>query len=164
MGTEKNKISENDVVGSTRNPNTITTLKRDFTALGIKPRSIILMHSSLSKIGWTIGGPVAVIKALMEILTPEGTLVMPTFSADNTDPSSWKDPPVPESWWDIIRNEMPAYDPTITPTRKMGIIVDTFRMWPNVIRSNHPVSSFAAWGKYAEFITWGKNIFIQFYH
>ncbi len=152
MGVENNKKSEKDVVRSTQQPNTITTLKHDFESLGVKPGLVIIMHGSLSKIGWTVGGPVAVIKALMKILTSEGTLIMPTFSGDNTDPSSWENPPVPESWWDTIRNEMPAYHPEITPTRGMGVIVDTFRNWPNVIRSNHPMSSFAAWGKHAEFI------------
>ncbi|MFW9988499.1 MAG: aminoglycoside N(3)-acetyltransferase, partial [Candidatus Odinarchaeota archaeon] len=130
----------------------VTSLKQDFKLLGIRSRQIIIMHSSLSAIGWTVGGSVAVIKALMEILTSEGTLIMPTFSGHNTDPSYWENPPVPESWWNIIRNEMPAYHPKITPTRGMGIIVDTFRNQPNVIRSNHPVSSFAAWGKHAEYI------------
>lgn len=152
MGAEHNKKSERDVVKSTQYPNTITSLKQDFEALGIRPGLVLIMHSSLSEIGWTVGGPVAVIKALMQVLTSKGTLIMPTFSGDNTDPSSWENPPVPESWWDTIRNEMPAYHPEITPTRGMGVIVDTFRNWPNVIRSNHPISSFAAWGKHAEFI------------
>jgi aminoglycoside 3-N-acetyltransferase len=153
--------SERDVVNNTKNPNTIRTLKRDFKALGIKRGSVIIMHSSLSKIGWTTGGPVAVIKALMQILTSEGTLVMPTFSGDNTDPSEWENPPVPKSWWNIIREESPAFHPEITPTRGMGIIVDTFRRWPNVIRSNHPVSSFAAWGKHASFITKNHDLSVD---
>lgn len=153
MEAEDNKKSEIDVIRSTRYPNTITTLKHNFKTLGIRPGLVVIMHSSLSKIGWTVGGPVAVIKALMEILTSEGILIMPTFSGDNTDPSQWENPPVPKSWWDVIRNEMPAYNPKITPTRGMGTIVETFRKWPKVIRSNHPTSSFAAWGKYAEFIT-----------
>ncbi|MEE9377138.1 MAG: AAC(3) family N-acetyltransferase [Candidatus Lokiarchaeia archaeon] len=153
MDAEHNKRSEKEVVKSTQYPNTITTLKHDFKTLGIKPGIVVIMHSSLSKIGWTVGGPVAVISALMHILTSEGTLIMPTFSSDNSDPSQWENPPVPENWWEIIRNEMPAYNPEITPTRGMGIIVETFRKWPNVVRSNHPVSSFAAWGKYAEIIT-----------
>ena len=153
MEAEYNKRSEREVIRSTRYPNTITTLKQDFKKLGIRPGLVVLMHSSLSKIGWTVGGPVAVIRALMQILTSEGTLIMPTFSGDNTDPSQWENPPVPESWWNIIRNEMPAYHPDITPTRGMGSVVETFRKWPKVVRSNHPASSFAAWGKYAEIIT-----------
>jgi len=153
MGIEHHKKSEWDVVKSTQHPNTITSLKQDFESLGIMSGQILIMHSSLSAIGWTVGGPVTVIKALMETLTSKGTLVMPTFSGDNTDPSNWENPPVPESWWNIIRNEMPPYHPEITPTRGMGVIVDIFRKCPNVIRSHHPTSSFAAWGKYAEFIT-----------
>ena len=153
------KKTEGDIVKRTSNPNTITTLKHDFKALGVKPGLVIIMHSSLSEIGWIVGGPVSVIKALMETLTSEGTLVMPTFSSDNTEPSQWENPPVPESWWDTIRNEMPAYHPEITPTRGVGILAETFRKWRDVIRSNHPTTSFAAWGKQAKFIT--KNHELQ---
>lgn len=152
MAADYNKKSERDVVESTQHPNTITSLKHDFKALGIKPGLVLIMHSALSEMGWTVGGAVAVIKALMEILTSEGTLIMPTFSSDNTEPSHWENPPVPENWWEIIRNEMPAFHPEITPTRGMGAVVETFRKWPQVIRSKHPVSSFAVWGKYAEYI------------
>jgi len=149
----KAKKSEGEVVKETKSPNTITTLKHDFKTLGITTGSVIIMHSSLSEIGWTVGGPVSVIQALMEIITSSGTLIMPTYSSDNTDPTKWENPPVPERWWNIIKNEMPAYQPDITPTREMGIVVETFRKWPNVIRSVHPSLSFAAWGKSAKFIT-----------
>ena len=148
----KAKKSEGEVVKETQSPNTITTLRSDFKTLGITMGSVIIMHSSLSEIGWTAGGPVSVIQALMEILTSSGTLIMPTFSSDNTDPTEWENPPVPEKWWDTIKNEMPAYQPEITPTREMGIVVEVFRKWPNVLRSIHPSLSFAAWGKHAKFI------------
>jgi len=153
MESDKKKETEESVVNFTQKPNTLNSLKRDFAALGVKPGAIVIMHSSLSKIGWTVGGPVSVIRALMQTLTPEGTLVMPTFSSGNSEPSKWENPPVPERWWDTIRKEMPAFEPDITPTRGMGTIVDTFRSWPNVLRSNHPISSFVAWGKHAKFIT-----------
>ncbi|MFX0075723.1 MAG: aminoglycoside N(3)-acetyltransferase [Candidatus Hermodarchaeota archaeon] len=152
MENDRKKETERSVVNYTSKPNTITSLKQDFKALGIKPGDIIIMHSSLSKIGWTVGGSVAVVKALTDILTPEGTLVMPTFTSGNSEPSYWENPPVPESWWATIREEMPAYNPQITPTRAMGRIVETFRTWPEVVRSSHPISSFAAWGKYAKVI------------
>jgi aminoglycoside 3-N-acetyltransferase len=149
----ENKISEGDVVKLTKQPNTITSLERDFKTLGVEKGSIIIMHSSLSKIGWTVGGPVSVIKALTQVLTSEGTLVMPTFTSENSEPSEWENPPVPKGWWDIIRKEMPAFEAKITPSRTMGCIVETFRNWSNVFRSNHPNSSFTAWGKQAKYIT-----------
>ncbi|MHA1472310.1 MAG: aminoglycoside N(3)-acetyltransferase [Promethearchaeota archaeon] len=152
MEKEEKKETEGSVINSTKQPNTITSLKNDFIALGVKPGDTIIMHSSLSKIGWTVGGSVAVITAILEILTPDGTLVMPTFTSGNSEPSDWEHPPVPKNWWDTIRNEMPAFNPKVTPTRGMGIIVETFRNWPGVSRTNHPVSSFAAWGKHANFI------------
>ncbi|MFX1455021.1 MAG: aminoglycoside N(3)-acetyltransferase, partial [Promethearchaeota archaeon] len=149
----KPKRTEGDIVRETQSPNTITSLKQDFQKLGVTKGLVIIMHSSLSAIGWTVGGPVSIIQALMEVVTPNGTLVMPTFSSDNSDPTKWQNPPVPEKWWDTIKNQMPAYQTRITPTREMGVIVDTFRIWPKVIRSAHPSLSFAAWGKKAKFIT-----------
>jgi len=96
MENKRKIISEGDVVKLTKHPNTITSLKRDFKRLGVEKGSIIIMHSSLSKIGWTVGGPVSVIKALTQVLTSEGTLVMPTFTGGNSKPSQWENPPVPK--------------------------------------------------------------------
>ncbi|MHA2249402.1 MAG: aminoglycoside N(3)-acetyltransferase [Candidatus Kariarchaeaceae archaeon] len=146
-------MGEATVVKATDVPKTILSLKQDFISLGIKPGDILLVHSSLSKIGWVVGGAVAVIDALMDVLTEKGTLVMPTQSGDYSDPKNWGNPPVPDNWKEIIRNEMPPYRPEITPTRGMGKIPETFRKYPDVIRSNHPQSSFAAWGSHARYIT-----------
>jgi aminoglycoside 3-N-acetyltransferase len=133
-------------------PNTVTTLAADFRRLGVSEGMTLLVHSSLRSIGWVCGGAVAVVLALEQVLTETGTLVMPAHSSDLTDPAHWIAPPVPESWWQVIRDEMPAFDRRLTPTNGMGRIPETFRNQEGVLRSGHPNASFAAWGKDKEYI------------
>lgn len=132
---------------------TKTSLVAGFRKLGLREGQALLVHSSLSRIGWVCGGPVAVVQALMELLGEAGTLVMPTHSGDYSEPAKWTMPPVPQHWWETIRREMPAFDPQVTPTRGMGAIPECFRTFPGVRRSSHPMLSFAAWGKEADFVT-----------
>jgi len=146
-------VSEAEVVGRTPVPRTRTTIARDLRSMGLREGDVVLVHSSLSKLGWVCGGPVAVIQAFMDVLGHGGTLVMPAHSGDYSDPAEWCNPPVPEEWKETIRETMPAYQPDITPTRKMGIIAETFRKWPGVVRSQHPSASFAACGDGAREIT-----------
>ena len=95
---------------SKEKPVTYTSLLSDFNRIGVKPGMTLLVHSSRSSIGWVCGGVVSLIKALEDMLTPDGTLVMPAHSSDLSDPANWGNPPVPVAWWDIIRKEMPVYD------------------------------------------------------
>ena len=152
-------MAENDTIAKSANgPVTGDSLVTDLTTLGVQPGMTLIVHSSLSALGWVCGGPVAVIQALEAVLTPAGTLVMPTHSSDLSDPAPWQHPPVPESWWAIIRATMPAYDSDLTPTRGMGAIPETFRKQPGVCRSMHPQSSFAAWGAQADFVVNGQTL------
>jgi aminoglycoside 3-N-acetyltransferase len=145
-------MAEKDAIDAMGAPNTINSLSRDLGTLGVEPGMTLLAHSSLSAIGWVCGGPVAVILALENLLTPEGTLVMPAHSGDISDPAHWGDPPVPEAWWPAIRAEMPPFDPSLTPTRGMGAIPEAFRNQSGVVRSPHHSASFAAWGKHKDLI------------
>ncbi len=131
-------------------PVTHLGLVRDLHLLGVRPGMTLLVHSALSRLGWVCGGAQAVVQALQDVLGPTGTLVMPTFSTDLTDPAHWQRPPVPKAWWDVIRETMPVFDPALTPTRQMGAIVDCFRSQPGVMRSYHPHVSFAARGPHAD--------------
>ena len=146
-------MSEQTAVNNASLPRTKASLVTDLRNLGVQPGMVLLVHSSLQALGWVSGGPVAVIQAFMEVLTSTGTLVMPTHSSHLSDPADWMNPPVPQTWHQIIRDTMPAFDPRITPTRQMGAIPELFRTWPDVIRSNHPQVSFAAWGQYAQVVT-----------
>jgi aminoglycoside 3-N-acetyltransferase len=146
-------VSETDTIQSISTPRTRTSLAADLRRLGVQSGQTLLVHSSLSSMGWVCGGPVAVIQALQDALAPDGTLVMPAHSGDWSDPGYWEHPPVPQDWWPVIRETMPAYDPRCTPTRGMGRIAELFRTWPAVLRSGHPVDSFAAHGKHATAVT-----------
>jgi Aminoglycoside N3''-acetyltransferase len=131
-------------------PRTRESIKNDLIKIGLKPDMVVIVHSSLSSMGWVCGGAVAVIQALMDVITPEGTIVMPAHSGEYSEPSYWGNPPVPAEWCQVIRDTMPAFEPEITPTRGIGIIAETFRKWPGVLRSSHPQVSFCAWGKHAK--------------
>jgi aminoglycoside 3-N-acetyltransferase len=129
---------------------TVESLTVDLGALGVAPGSVVLVHSSLSALGWVCGGPVAVIEALRSAVGDDGTVVMPAHSDDVSDPSRWEAPPLPADWWPGIRETMPPYDPLVTPTSWMGVVPENFRSWPGVVRSSHPTSSLTALGPRAD--------------
>lgn len=95
--------SEGQVIQKSKMPGTVDSLQADFTVLGVESGMVLLVHSSLSALGWVNGGAVAVIIALQNVLGSTGTLVMPAHSTGLTDPSGWENPPVPRSWWHSIR-------------------------------------------------------------
>ncbi|MCA0457008.1 MAG: AAC(3) family N-acetyltransferase [Chloroflexi bacterium] len=146
-------MPEDTTIATTTMPLTVDTLAEQLAACGLQAGQTVLVHSSMSKLGWIVGGQVAVIQALLRVLGESGTLMMPTHTSGNTDPARWQHPPVPESWVPVIREHMPAFDPLISPTREMGVIPELFRTWPGVVRSNHPIGSFAAIGPNAAYLT-----------
>ena len=151
-------MDERAAVAAVQHPVTVGSLVRDLDALGLAAGDIVLLHSSLSSLGWVSGGGVAVVTALLEVLGPGGTLVVPTHSGDLSDPAHWGNPPVPEAWWDVIRATMPAYHPDITPSRAMGSIPEIVRRWPDASRSAHPQVSFAAVGPAAKSLLAGHAL------
>ena len=144
---------ETKSIAATDGPRTRSTLLADLERLGVQPGMTLMVHASLSRLGWVAGGPVAVVLALLDAVGAEGTLAMPAFSGDLTEPKYWRNPPVPEAWHPIIRDEAPAFDPAITPTRMMGRVAESFRAWPGTLRSNHPHVSVCARGPLARQIT-----------
>ena len=145
-------MSEASVIQKSIRPQTKDTLKEDFQKIGIQKGDIVLVHSSMSQIGWIAGREIAVIEALIETVGEEGTIVMPSFSGENSQPELWQNPPVPADWISVIKDYMPPFECDKTPTREMGKIAEAFWHYPQVLRSYHPEVSFSARGKMANMI------------
>ena len=133
-------------------PKTEAGLCQDLVAIGVTHGMTLLVHSSLSSIGWVVGGAPTVVRALLYVLGDSGTLVMPAATPHCSDPATWPGPRMPEAWLAEVREHLPIFDPRITPTVR-GAICETFRTWPDTLRSDHPVESICARGVAAPAIT-----------
>lgn len=100
--------------------------------LGLGPEIGVMVHSSLRSFGSVTGGAAVVIRALMDVLTDAGTLLMPSFN--HNAPFDAGGPGI--------------YDPLVTPTSN-GSIPDTFWRMPGVLRSLDPTHPVAGWGRNA---------------
>lgn len=128
-------------------------LVKDFRACGVAKGQHLIVHASLSRLGFVVGGAETLIRALLELVGEEGTLMMPSQTWKNLDPQTgvhWEEP---VECWPVIREHWPAYDKAVTPAIGMGVTAEMLRSWPGAQRSDHPARSFAAVGKYAEDLT-----------
>ncbi len=116
---------------------TVEELKSTLKTLGIVPGDRIMVHSSFKSFGGFENGPQGVIQALQESVTGSGILAMPGLSDCCDGGTAGK------------------YVKENTPIEKwVGIIPETFRKTPGVLRSEHPTHSVCAWGSgAAEFLT-----------
>ena len=137
-------------------------LKQDllaaFRELGMQPGMTVMVHTSLSSMGYVCGGASMVIEALLDTVDSEGTIMMPTQSWKNLDPEVGVHSEVNEDEWQVIRDNWPAYDKRTTPTQTMGAVAELFRQWPDSLRSDHPARSITANGKYAVYLTENHNL------
>ena len=134
-------------------PVTRSRIVTDLRRLGVREGDVLLTHTSLSSAGWICGGAETLIRALIEALGEDGTLVMPAHSGNYSEPDGWEAPPAPEGWRGVIRESMPGWDPALTPTWGIGHVPELFRHFPGARRSIHPLHSFAALEARADVIT-----------
>ena len=109
------------------------TLVQHFHVLGLRAGMGVMVHSSLASFGHVEGGASTLVEALMDVLTPDGTLLMPSFNHGL---------PFEDAG-------LGAYSPLITPTIN-GAIPDVFWRIANVFRSLDPTHPIAAWGLHAQ--------------
>ncbi len=129
-----------------QHPNTEESLVRAFAELGLDAGMTVMVHASLGQVGWTEGGALTVVRALLARLGAEGTLVMPAATPELSEPDGAPD------GQGMIQALPPVFDAATTPT-SMGAIAEAFRSTPGTLRSNHPLNSVCARGPLAEEIT-----------
>ncbi|MBV9497597.1 MAG: AAC(3) family N-acetyltransferase [Acidobacteria bacterium] len=105
-------------------------LVEQLRTLGVERGGVLAVHTAFSEVRPVEGGPHGLIEALLETIGPEGTLVMPSMSDDDDRP----------------------FDVATTPCIGVGIVAETFRQMPGVLRSDNP-HAFAAIGPHAAAIT-----------
>lgn len=98
-------------------------LVRDLRHLGVTPGMDLMVHSSLSAIGFVEGGAETVVDALLQAVGKRGTLLTPSFN----------------------HRAATVFNPLTTPTTN-GAIPDALWRRPEAVRSMHPTHAVAAIG------------------
>lgn len=136
----KKKIKRRELENKKKNSSGITKemLLYDLQVMGIKKGDNIMVHSSLSNIGYVDGGAKTVVDTLFEAIGTEGTMMMPAF-AHSTFSKYYLD-------------SNPVFDIMNSPS-KAGAVTEEFRKRKNTLRSFHPTDSVCANGPLAEYLT-----------
>jgi len=125
---KRSKISKRRLIS-------VGELKEDLRYAGISRGDTVMVHSSLSRLGYIDGGAKTVVDILLQAIGEEGTLLMPSFFA----PGPLYEKPRGEIVVDL------RYEPSSN-----GAITEEFRKRTGVLRSSHPFSPIIAWGKRAK--------------
>lgn len=116
----------------------------DLKGLGISPGDVVFLHSSLKSIGFVEGGAQALLEAFLDLITREGTLVVPTYYMPGGTIEA------------ACREEDYVFNPRVHGT-DLGAIPAVFLQFPGTQRSIHPTHSVSAFGKDARYLTEGHH-------
>ncbi len=131
---------------------TKSRLVSDLRGLGLQAGQVVMLHVSVKAVGWIVGGPEVVIDALLEVLTPAGTLMM--YVAWESDVYEMDTEDWPEERKQAYLAEHPPFDPARSRAyRKWSILTEYLRTRPGAHRSANPEGSMAAVGAQAEWLT-----------
>ena len=116
-------------------PVTRQEIAADLRRIGLRPGDVVLVHSSLSRLGNVQGGAEAAVDALLDAAAPSGTVLFPTLTGSERDGPDC--PPI----MDVRETSC---------VRWVGRIPEVARRRPDVVRSLHPTHSISAIGPAAE--------------
>jgi aminoglycoside 3-N-acetyltransferase len=135
---------------ATRTPVTRSQIAADLRRLGIDAGATLMVHASISSLGWVVGGSQTVVEALLDCVGPEGTLCAQ---------AGWEDVPFglagwPKRWRDAYEAEYPPFDPALSAAAPYeGRLAERIRTWPGAHRSANPATGVAAIGAGAAELT-----------
>jgi aminoglycoside 3-N-acetyltransferase len=115
-----------------------TTLTQDLRRAGIATGDVLMIHSSLSRIGNVEGGATGVAESLLAAVGPAGTVMMPAYGDAET------------VFADLAQGEVVDLR---TERSLTGSITEALRQRPGTRRSSHPFSSVVACGERAAYVT-----------
>lgn len=119
---------------------TAEQLETDLRRTGLQSGDAVLVHSSLSKIGYIEGGPQTLIDALKKVVGDAGHILMP-----NSPNAGYQ--------LEYIQN-LEVFDVLESPS-KLGVITEVFRKQPGAIRSVSATEPVSCWGPNARWFTEG---------
>ena len=138
--------------GPTRHPAAVTRsrIAADLRALGVRAGGVTMVHTRMSAIGRVAGAAESVVRALLDALGPEGTLMAYASWEDHAyHPGEW----VPELR-EAFLAEPPVFDLLVSEAvRGHGRIPERVRTWPGAVRSAHPEASVVSVGARARWLT-----------
>ena len=118
--------------------------------LGVKKGMLLYVSASMEKFRYVVGGAQSLIEALMELVGYDGTIVMAAPTRHLCDPVELG--VVPRDRADEARSHALPFNRKLSVPSGVGEVAIQFMRNDAVLRSNHPMVSFLAWGKYAKLI------------
>jgi len=124
-------------------------LAADLRRLGVSPGGVTMVHTRMSALGWVIGGSESVVRALLDALGPDGTLMAYASWEEHVyRPAEW-----PAQHRDAYVADPPVFDAaTAEAARGHGRIPERVRTWPAAVHSGHPDAGVVAVGARARWI------------
>jgi aminoglycoside 3-N-acetyltransferase len=143
-------VSREDAIAAGLPPITRSRLVNDLAALGVAAGDVLMVHTRLSAIGWVVGGSGTVVRALLDAIGPDGTLMAYAGWEDDT----YDLEELPPTWQAAYRTELPPFDRrTSEGVKENGALPERIRTWPGAERSRQPEASMVALGAKAAWIT-----------
>jgi aminoglycoside 3-N-acetyltransferase len=129
-------------------------LAQGLRRLELPAAAVVLVHSSLRSFARIPDRAGTLFRALREVIGPDGTIVVPTFTPGNSLSSAAYRAAVrtmPPAERTEYHRAMKPFDPVTTPSA-LGQFSEFVRTAENAVRSTHPQTSFAAVGRTADFL------------